>query len=192
MSIIRKWITLLLVAWLYACSQGADAPTHPHDVPIMGTDGEQHTLNDYIGKGQWVVVNVWATRCPYCVHELFDLDAFYARHYLDEGAPKDAFVLGLTTRLHDFAMPDADRVAQFKEDYLIEFPLLLVDQPLAELVLGKPIAMVPISFFYNPTGKLVYQINGMVDEDILEAVITRKSDAFKMVWAKEMPPEYKP
>lgn len=192
MSTLRAWFTLFALAWLCACTQAPDTPTHPHDVPIMGTDGQKHTLNDYIGKGQWVVVNVWATRCPYCVHELFDLDAFYARHYLDKNAPKDAIVLGLTTRLHDFAMPNAARVAQFKEDYLIEFPLLLVDQPLAELVLGKPIAMVPISFFYNPAGKLVYQINGMVDEEILEAVIARKSDEFEAVRAKQVPPVYLP
>lgn len=178
---------LILLLSLTACTSD-----HGHDVRMTSTDGKQYALNDYIGKGQWVVVNVWATRCPYCKHELFDLGNFHEAHFLKAGAKQDAMVLGLTIHLPNFTMPDQAYVAQFKEDYLIDFPLLLVDQALAQQVIGKPINMVPMSFFYNPTGQLVYQLNGMVTENILEAVIARKSTTFKHAWAKEIPPEYRP
>lgn len=163
------------------------------DAPKMtSTDNRQYTLQDFIGKGHWVVVNVWATRCPYCRHELFDLSSFHEAHYLEKGAKKDAMILGLTLRLPDFDLPDRNYVKQFQEDYLIDYPLLLVDKAIAEQVIGKPVDMVPLSFFYNPKGKLVHQIKGMVTEAMLEEVIARKSDTYQEIWAKEMPPEYRP
>lgn len=176
---------LLLLLPMVACS-GTQSPA------MLGTDGNQYTLTDYVGRGKWVVVNVWATRCPYCRHELFDLGNFHERHYLSKNGKQDAMILGLTIKLPDFDMPDRDYVAQFKEDYLIDYPLLLVDQQIAQAVIGKPVNMVPLSFFYNPKGQLVYQIKGMVTKDMLEQVIQRKSSEYKEVWAKEMPPEYSP
>lgn len=163
-----------------------------HAIKMMSTDGQQYTLNSFIGKGKWVILNVWATRCPYCRHELFDLGSFHEKHHLNKDAEKDAMVLGLTIQLPEFNMPDRNYVAQFKEDYLIDYPLLLADQTLAQAMIGKPIEMVPLTFFYNPAGKLVYQIKGMVTEAMLEEVIQRKSDDYQAVWAKEMPPEYRP
>jgi len=183
--IFRFLIVFSLLLSVNACAE----PSVPS---MQGTDGKQYTLNDYIGKGHWTVVNVWATRCPYCRHELFDLGNFHQQHYLSKGGKKDAMVLGLTIQLPDFDMPDRDYVAQFKEDYLIDYPLLLVDQQLVQAVVGKPVNMVPLSFFYNPQGKLVYQIKGMVTQEMLEQVINRKSNEYKEVWAKEMPPEYRP
>jgi thiol-disulfide isomerase/thioredoxin len=184
---IRLIITFTLLALMPLTACASD-----HDVRMMNTDGKAYALNDYIGQGKWVVVNVWATRCPFCRHELFDLGNFHEDHYLKAGAKKDAMVLGLTINLPDFTMPDKDYVAQFKEDYLIDFPLLLVDQALAQQVIGKPINMVPVSFFYNPEGKLVYQLKGMATEAVLNAIISRKSSDYKQAWAKEMPPEYRP
>jgi thiol-disulfide isomerase/thioredoxin len=190
-------IGCLLFALLPIVVHAAD-----HSMRMMGTDGKQYALNDFIGKGQWVVVNVWATRCPYCREELFALGNFHDKHFLQrkranlantqQGKIKPAMVLGLTIQLPDFTMPDLDHVAQFKDDYLIDFPLLLVDQALAQRVIGKPIDMVPVSFFYNPAGELVYQLKGMATEALLEAIIDRTSSTFETSFAKEMPPEYRP
>ncbi len=190
---------LILLASLLsvtACTDEQNTNPQPqdtrHDVLMTSTDGKQYALNDYIGKGRWVVVNVWATKCPYCRHELFDLGNFHQKHYLDANAKKDAMVLGLTIKFPEYTLPDKDYIAQFKEDYLIDYPLLLVDQALAEEVIGQPVDMIPQSFFYNPEGKLVYQLKGMVTEEMLEAAIKRKHTDYQTAWAKEVPPEYRP
>ncbi|MFV1921312.1 MAG: redoxin domain-containing protein [Methylotenera sp.] len=33
-----------------------------------------------ISHGKWVVVNAWATACPYCRHELFNLTSLHEPH----------------------------------------------------------------------------------------------------------------
>lgn len=196
LKIISLLLSFSLFAILPLMGNAAD-----HTARMMGTDGKPYALNDFIGKGQWVVVNVWATRCPYCREELFALGNFHDQHTLQNGAnlanikqgkKKPAMVLGLTIQLPDFNLPDLEHVAQFKEDYLIDFPLLLVDQALAQQVIGKPINMVPLSFFYNPKGQLVYQLKGMATEEMLEAIIDRTSASYEEAFAKEIPPEYRP
>ncbi len=180
MRTLNRLFCCLLLVLLSACAN--------KQVPQMtGIDGKQYALSDFTGQGKWVVVNVWATACPYCRSELFDLNNFHEAHYLE-----DAMVVGLTLKLSDFSMPDREHVAAFSEGHLIEYPVLLVDKTLAEKVIGKPVEMVPLTFFYNPEGKLVYQLKGMLTEATLEAIIQRKSTEYQEAWAKEVPPEYKP
>lgn len=141
-------------------------PSQEQELLMEGLDGEQHSLKEYIGKGQWVVVNVWATACPYCRRELFDLASFHDRH-----SENDAMVLGLTLELATFEMPDKDYVESFASTYLIDYPLLLVSGETASKVTGKTVHTVPMTFFYNPKGKMVYHFTGELNEAILEGVI---------------------
>lgn len=158
-----------------------------HKLLLDGTDGKKHALQEYIGNGKWVVVNVWATACPYCRHELYDLTNFHDAHH-----DKDAMVLGLTLDFPSFDFPDSERLAKFASDYFIDYPLLLVNGDVASRVIGKSVDMVPLSFFYNPEGKLVYRLNGMVTEKVLEAVIKSDRSGYEAEWADEVPPEYQP
>lgn len=158
-----------------------------HALKLDGIDGKQHALNEYVGHGKWVVVNVWATACPYCRHELFDLINFHEAHH-----KKDAIVIGLTIEWPSFELPDSQYVTDFASDYFIDYPLLLVNADIANRVIGKPVDMVPISFFYNPQGQLVHRISGMVTEEMLEKVIQQKDSSYSTEWAEEMPPEYRP
>jgi thiol-disulfide isomerase/thioredoxin len=180
-----KRFHILFYTFLFTLSQVAH--TAEHDLLLDSTDGKKHALNAYIGHGKWVVVNVWATACPYCRHELYDLINFHEAHH-----HKDAMVLGLTLDFPSFDFPDADRLAQFASDYFIDYPLLLVNGDVASRVIGQPVNMVPLSFFYNPEGKLVYRLNGMVTEKVLEQVINSNSTTYQTEWAEEVPPEYQP
>jgi peroxiredoxin len=156
-----------------------------HQFMLDGVDGKKHALNEYIGHGKWVVVNIWATSCPYCRNELFDLANFHDAHH-----EKDAMVLGLTLDWPSFELPDKNYLTKFAADYLIDYPLLMVDKALAARVIGKPVDMVPISFFYNPKGQLVYRLNGMVTEKTLEKVIKESNLNYRMEWAEKVPPVY--
>jgi len=189
---IRFFSYFLLTLFLAACSQDESkeqdvsqaAPTE-QTAMMTDLDGKQRALSEFVGKGKWAVVNVWATDCPFCRDELFDLNNFHEKHI-----EQDAMVIGLTLNLDDFSMPDRDVVAAFQDDYFIDYPVMLVDQALAEAMIGKPVEIVPLTFFYNPEGKLTYQLKGLITEEILEAVIHRKDSEYKEVWAKQVPPVY--
>ncbi len=161
---IKKISFFIVVATLLILSQAT--ASHEHDLLMDGLDGKQHSLNEYIGKGQWVVVNVWATACPYCRRELFDLASFHD-HYHE----KEAMVLGLTLDLETFGKPEKEYLAEFATTYLIDYPLLLVSGETASKVIGRDVHTVPMTFFYNPSGKLVHQLTGEMDKGMLEKVI---------------------
>ncbi len=152
---------------------------------LNGTDGKKHALNEYVGRGKWVIVNVWATACPYCRHELFDLTHFHNAHY-----KKDAMVLGLTLDFPSFDYPDMAYLADFADSHFIDYPLLMVNGEVASEVIGQPVDMVPLTFIYNPKGQLVRRINGMVTSKMLDAVLKQNPFTYRTDWADVVPPEY--
>lgn len=151
-----------------------------HSLLLRGLDGQHHSLNEYIGKGKWVVVNVWATACPSCRRELFDLASFHDRH-----REKDAIVVGLTLDLESFGIPDKDYLADFASTYLIDYPLLLVSGQLASNAIGMPVSTVPTTFFYNPKGEMVYQISGEITTQVLEDIIKNEKPFYRAKRAKK-------
>ena len=161
---VKKTLFFITATILLALTQLSSS--HEPDLLMQGLDGQQYRLNDYIGKGQWVVVNVWATACPYCRRELFDLASFHERHF-----ESDAMVLGLTLDLATFERPEKGHVENFASTYLIDYPLLLVSGKEASQVTGENVHTVPMTFFYNPKGKMVYRFTGELDEALLEGVI---------------------
>ncbi len=158
-----------------------------HALKLEGIDDKKHALNEYIGHGRWVVVNVWATACPYCRHELFDLTNFHNAHQ-----DKDAMVIGLTIDWPSFEYPEKNYLTDFASSHFIDYPILMADGELTSQVIGQPVDMVPISFLYNPEGKLVRRINGMVTAKILEDMVSQHLDNYHLEWADVVPPEYQP
>lgn len=97
---------------------------------------------------------------------------------------KDAIVLGLTLDLATFGFPDKDFVIDFAESYLIDYPLFVVNGKIASKVVGRQINRIPITLFYNPEGKLVYSVNGMITEQILEDVIQDNKSLHDAEWGE--------
>lgn len=172
-----------LLIWAFSQSSFAER----HDILLNDSEGNQHSLNEFIGNGKWVVLNIWATACPYCREELHDLTEFHERH-----VNKSATVIGLTVDWPSFGFPDKDSLANFALEYFIDYPLFMVDQELASKVIGKTVNMIPITFFYNPKGELVYRLNGVVTKNKLEQIINSQSSTYNEEWAKQVPPEFKP
>lgn len=162
------------------------AMSEMHDLLLEDINGDQHTLGEYIGKGKWVVVNVWGTNCPYCRQELDDLIDFHEQH-----RDKDAIVVGLTLHWPGFGFPDREDIYYFALDFFIDYPLLMVDAETATKVIGKPVNMIPLTFFYNPDGELVLRLNGVITREQMEKVIAQKTSDYRIEWAEEIPPEFK-
>lgn len=71
-----RFISRLLVAFtlvLFASIASAE------DVGLRDFDGESKSLDDYLGKGQWTVVQVWSHSCHICNQEAPALQAFGER-----------------------------------------------------------------------------------------------------------------
>lgn len=178
-----KLLNLFIFIILLTCNQVAYSKDHK--LLLEGLDGKQHSLNDFIGKGKWVVVNVWATACPYCRRELFDLAKFHDRHF-----EKDAIVIGLTLDLYSFGIPDKEYLSNFSSTYLIDYPIMLVSGDIASKVIGKTVYTVPMTYIYSPKGEMVYQITGELTEQMLEEIVESKKIPYLQKNAKEIIPLY--
>ncbi len=141
---------LALLLFLLPAAQAA-----PVDFELPDLDGKMHRLSEY--RGQWVVVNLWATWCPPCRAEIPDLVFFHDSH-ADEG---DAMVLGI-----NFEDAPAERVRAFLDDFLVEYPILRMEPgPRGPFGLVRGL---PTTYLISPEGELVHRHTGMVNRTLLE------------------------
>lgn len=132
------WSKLPLTALLAVLAVSVPAAV---DFELPDLDGNPRTLSEF--KGQWVVVNYWATWCAPCRKEIPDLSQLH-------DARDDITVLGLAyedTEVEDFR--------RFLEDYPASYPILLVDVYDPPQVLGAPRAL-PTTFLVDRAGHLVH------------------------------------
>ena len=58
----------ILITLILLISLSANA--NPPDMRLVNISGTEESLSNHIGKGQWVVVNIWSPTCSACVIEL--------------------------------------------------------------------------------------------------------------------------
>jgi peroxiredoxin len=63
------------------------------DFAATQPSGKTAQLSDYAGKGKWVLVDFWASWCPYCIKDLPKLDSLYT-----EFAPAGLEIVGVAVR----------------------------------------------------------------------------------------------
>ena len=144
-----KVLLSLLALILPALSMAADKPAMPeHPVLAVTTvDGKAWQLADQ--RGQWVIVNFWATWCSPCIKEMPEIDQFVARH-------KNVAAIGL-------AWQDADTAAieSFLAKHPVRYPIAIVDpfKPLADF---EPPRGLPTTYVIGPDGRVVKKHLGPV------------------------------
>ena len=143
----------LILLLLMLCGTGAHASGQTE---LLGLDGSSHALSAYIGRGQWVMVNVWGPGCTHCVAELPTLREFHSNNEFG------AMVLGVTVAYPGFGYPEGEQVRTFANENKINFPLLLADRKLASDFVGSYVDVVPITLAFNPTGQMVAKWHGVI------------------------------
>jgi thiol-disulfide isomerase/thioredoxin len=113
-------------------------------------------LSDY--RGEWVVVNYWATWCAPCRKEIPDLSKLH-----DERG--DVTVLGLAFEELD----DSDFYA-FLEDFDVSYPILKVDVYAPPEPFGAPRAL-PTTIILDRQGRAVKAFVGPVTREAIEQFI---------------------
>lgn len=148
-------LVLLLPPWSLAA-----------ETELTGLDQQSHRLSEYIGKGQWVVLNVWSPWCPPCRQELPGLVDFHHAH-----RDRDAMVLGVAIDFPSFGYPDPDKVQGFVSHYFIDLPVLLADSTRVAELTGQSLSLIPVSFIYAPDGRLVARWNGMINRAAIDRIM---------------------
>ncbi len=140
-----------LVAMMLAA--GVAAATEPF--ALKDVEGKTHRLADY--RGQWLIVNFWATWCPPCLEEIPDLIAV-------KEARSDVQILGVAMEFQD-----KKQVVQFADGMFVNYPIVLGDKKSAESV--GSVEGLPTTFIYDPQGNLKKRVAGKITRKQLEALI---------------------
>ena len=123
------------------------------DSPDAGTTA---SVEDY--RGQWVLVNIWASWCGPCKDEAPDLVDFQ-----DENGGGDFTVLGIQTQ------DGTDDGLDFADEFALNYPSIRDGSGDYADDLGA--SGVPETILVDPDGKVAYTRPGPVDEQILQAEI---------------------
>lgn len=150
-----KWLVPLLALMLSVAR--ADYVTEgPVDFSLQQLGGEAVELADY--RGEWVVVNYWATWCAPCRKEIPDLSELHSER-------DDLTVLGLAYEELD----DAD-FFEFLEDFNVSYPILKVDVYAPPEPFGAP-KVLPTTIILDKQGRAVKAFLGPVTRESIEAYI---------------------
>lgn len=133
-----------------AAEAGRAAPNfHLRDL----ADGSA-SLTDY--RGEWVLVNFWASWCGPCRSEVPDLQQLIQRR------PNDIVVLGVNQQ------ETRDAAAKFAAEFDVTYPMVL-DRS-GEVSQAYRAQGLPVSYLVNPEGVIVKAYLGRVTDDDLDAL----------------------
>ena len=130
------------------------------DFTLPDMQGKSHRLSDY--RGQWVLVNYWATWCPPCREELPELEVFHSQ------SDGEAVVLGVNTEAIG-----REELSSFLEEQFISYPILVAGpRPKPSQRLGR-LQGLPTSFLVTPDGRLAAKTVGPVTAEGIRKFIQR-------------------
>ena len=156
MKTLKLLSVLLLMTLLFTTGTLAEETVEPVDFTLPRLHGEALSLSEL--RGNWVVVNYWATWCAPCRKEIPELSEL---HDSDD----EIVVLGLAFEDTDIAVFD-----EFLEEFKPSYEILLVDVTAPPEPFGTPMVL-PKTIILNPQGVPVKTFLGPVTKDDLEAVI---------------------
>ena len=160
-------VAAMALVVLFAVSPGGERETASPLLgkiapPLIGptTSGEDFDIDDH--RGQWVLVNFFATWCGPCIVEHPELIKFSERH---EGEVQVVSVV--------YNEP-VEKVEAFFAEKGGDWPVVTEGQS-ASLEYG--VKKLPESFLVNPSGTVVVKINGGVKADDLTELLTEQDAA---------------
>lgn len=141
-------------------------PVLPRPAPAfeaVGLDGAPFSSESL--RGQWTLLDVWATWCPPCVADLPALTALHERH-----ASRGFAVVGLSI---DEGQSAAKKVARMMKRRQARHPVYL-DSETSPAWSAYQVRSVPAQFLISPEGEIVAQWSGTIDLEEVEAEIVER------------------
>ena len=134
--------------------------------------GKPSSIDNFAGKGKWLVVMFWASDCHVCNMEAYQYVDFQFTH-----SDEDASVLGVSLDGR------ANKVAAegFLKKHKINFPNLIGEpEAVADLftqLTGVVWRGTPSFLIYSPKGELLIQQIGAVPTDMIESFMASQKAA---------------
>ncbi len=153
---MAKWLAVLAMALSTPLAAGDYETDGPVDFRLQQLGGGEIAASDY--RGDWVVVNYWATWCAPCVKEMPELSELHEQR-------DGLVVLGLAYEDVD----DAD-FYEFLEKSPVSYPILKVDVYEPPEPFGAP-KVLPTTILLDPEGKAVKAFLGPVTREDIENYI---------------------
>lgn len=133
-------------------------------------NGNPQVIENYTGKGKWLVVMLWASDCYICNREAHQYVDFHLLH-----ADKDATVLGISLD----GQSRKKEAKTFIKKHSIDFPNLIAEPEYVSAfykdVTGQFFAGTPSFLIYSPAGELKAVQMGAVPTSLIEAFIEKES-----------------
>lgn len=123
---------------------------------VTTIDGSQYDLAEH--RGQWVVVNFWATWCSPCLKEMPELSALHTmREHIS--------VVGLA-----YEEIDVPAMESFLTEHPVAYPIAIIDvyEPPADFETPRGL---PMTYLIAPDGKVARQFLGPVTAKEIETAI---------------------
>ena len=140
-----------------AAATAVEAPT----LRIGTIDGKTFDLAEH--RGQWVIVNFWASWCPPCRAEAQDLEAAWRKV-----KSENIVYIGV-------ALQDTDENARaFLKEFDVTYPNGLDDS--GKIAVDYGVWGIPESFFIDPQGRITYKHTGGINAATVELKL---ADALK-------------
>lgn len=127
------------------------------DFSLTNVAGDEPiTLSNY--RGDYVVVNMWATWCPPCRDEMPDFINFYEK-YKDDGV--EMIGVNMTTQERNLEVVD-----QFIDDFNIPFVTALDEEGV--ILSDYEVHVMPTTYIIDPTGRVAVRRQGLINYEMLE------------------------
>lgn len=149
-------IGLIVYVWFRPPAWVQDMNESLPPVAFTTLDGRQGTLDSL--RGKVVLVNFWATWCPYCRHEMSEMQEFY-RDYAGKGFEIIAFSVD----------DGPDKAREYLREAGYSFPAAMADVSTQQAFGG--VSRIPTSFIIDRDGKLRHKVNGQVYYGRLEGLV---------------------
>ncbi len=132
------------------------------DIALKDLEGRDRNVNEFLGKGKWVVVAVWSADCPVCRREIYHMTFFH-----DENRKKSIEVLGLSID----GSQNVEKARAFARDQSLNFPNLIGNLDTPSLLSGSLFIGTPTYYVFSPSGELLAQRIGAVTQEQMESLI---------------------
>ncbi len=149
-------VALAASSLLPAASTSPYETTEPVDFSLQQLGGGEVALSDY--RGEWVVVNYWATWCAPCRKEMPELSALHDQR-------EDVTVLGLA-----YEDVEENDFEDFLRESPVSYPILLVDVYEPPQPFGAP-RVLPTTIILDREGRAVKSYLGPVTREAIERFI---------------------
>lgn len=150
---------IIVLSSLLACGQ--QASSEAIDFDREDVNGKTIKLSDY--RGQWVIINFWASWCGPCIKEIPELLNYQADH-------PEVVILGV-----NFEELDHSALVKAIEEFNISYPVIAVREAHPPLVPFEPIKGLPSTFFVTPKGEYIASHVGPVTAEMITEFIGQEN-----------------